>query len=136
MTPIEPFELSALLDGELDASRAEEVRWAMARDPALRRAFERFSALDADWRASAEGVMIEPAVTFTPRSHRRPIVLASILVLVLLLIRLSLKAQPPLIGSAFDAVLLVALIGWGLRRMVEATDVDRLQACVPRFVVN
>lgn len=61
MTPVRPEELSALLDGELDPSRAREVRQQIDTDPALRWEFEELSAADASWRKAAA------ALAFTPR---------------------------------------------------------------------
>ena len=64
MAQIDPAELSAYLDGELPAERAEEVRAALARDPELRRSYEMLVVHDADWRARAETAMFQPHVRF------------------------------------------------------------------------
>lgn len=53
MTPIRPEELSALLDGELEALRAAEVRAQIQGDPSLRQEFEALEADDAAWRTAA-----------------------------------------------------------------------------------
>ncbi len=62
MKPVEPEELSALLDGELDARRAREVALQMQQDPSLRREFDALSTADADWRAAADGAAFVPRV--------------------------------------------------------------------------
>jgi anti-sigma factor RsiW len=123
MHPIDPAELSAYLDGELPPGRAEEVRTALARDPVLRETYEQLVALDADCKAKAA------AALFTPRVQLRPSAVAGRYAAVagvfgLLLIRLALKASPPLVGAAVAAILLAVLLGWGLRRLIRATDAD------------
>jgi hypothetical protein len=50
---------------------------------------------------------------------------AAAAVLGLLLARLALKAPPPLFGTGVDVLLLAVLVGWGLRRILRATDADR-----------
>lgn len=62
MNPVQPEELSALLDGELDATRAAEVRAQIQMDPALRLELEALSVNDAAWRAAAELGAFVPAV--------------------------------------------------------------------------
>jgi hypothetical protein len=39
--------------------------------------------------------------------------------------RIALKAQPPLVETSLEALLLALVIGWGLRRIIRATDADR-----------
>lgn len=63
MNPVQPEELSALLDGELDTARAAEVRAQIQMDPALRLEFETLSASDAAWRAAADAGAFAPAVS-------------------------------------------------------------------------
>lgn len=124
MLPIDPAELSALLDGELPAARAEEVRAALAQDPSLRQSYERLVVLDADWTARAAAALFRPRVRMAPNwvSGR---FLTAAAVLGLLGLRLALKAQPPLVGAALEALLLALVVGWGLRRLLHATDADR-----------
>ena len=62
MMPIQPEELSALLDGELDAARAAQVRAAIQMDPVLREEFDALSAADAAWGAAADSAAFTPAV--------------------------------------------------------------------------
>lgn len=65
MNPVQPEELSALLDGELDAARAAEVKARIQADPLLRREFEALRAADAGWRAAADSAAFTPAVRLT-----------------------------------------------------------------------
>jgi hypothetical protein len=123
MDQIDPAELSAYLDGELPAGRAEEVRIALARDPVLRKSYERLAALDASCKARASSAMFRPRVRFDAGSATgRSLKVAC--VIGLLLIRLALKSMPPLLGAGVEALLLALFIGWGLRRIVHATDAD------------
>ena len=62
MTPIQPEELSALLDGELDPGRAREVEGQIAADPILYAEFEALSVADAAWRAAAASATFAPQV--------------------------------------------------------------------------
>jgi anti-sigma factor RsiW len=60
--PIDPSELSGLLDGELDPVRAQEVRAAIAADPALRAEFEALQDADRAWRDAAASAQFPAAV--------------------------------------------------------------------------
>jgi anti-sigma factor RsiW len=128
MLPIDPAELSAFLDGELPAGRADEVRAALARDAALRETFERLVALDADCTARAAAVMFRPRVELTPEPVPGRYWTVAVAI-GLLLVRLALKAPPPPIGAGLGMLLLAFFLGWGLRRILRATDAD-----VPRPV--
>jgi anti-sigma factor RsiW len=118
MHPIDPAELSAFLDGELPAKRAEEVRAALALDPALRQSFEQLVALDADWKERAATAMFRPRVQLeaAPSAGR---------------FRVAAKALPSLYGAGLDALLLALVVGWGLVRILRTTDADRRQSAVP-----
>ena len=64
MTQVRDEELSALLDGELDARRAREVRAAIEADPALREEFAALAGLDGWLRGAAEEAAFMPDVAF------------------------------------------------------------------------
>jgi hypothetical protein len=125
MLPIDPAELSAFLDGELPHRRAEEVRAALAQDPVLRQSYDQLVACDVDWSAWAEAAMFRPRVRFARAPFASGFLKAAVVVLGLLLFRLTLKALPPLYGAGLDALLLTIVVGWGVRRMMHATDADR-----------
>lgn len=59
---VAPEEMSALLDGELDAARAREVEAQLRSDAALRAEFEALAACDARWRAAADAAAFAPVV--------------------------------------------------------------------------
>ena len=136
MVPIDPAELSAFLDGELPEGRADEVRAALARDPVLRDSYEQLVALDADCKAKAAAAMVPPRVQLRPSVFvGRYVAVAS--VIGLLLLRLALKASPPLVGAVVAAFLLAAFLGWGLRRIIRATDADcRWLGVVSGFLIR
>jgi len=69
MRPIEPAELSAFIDGELDAGRAAEVRAALASDAALRARYESLAHADAHLRSVAAGMTLSPRIRWpAPRT--------------------------------------------------------------------
>lgn len=57
-------ELSGLLDGELDASRAKEVRRRIDEDPALRAEFEALVRMDQGLSREAEQAAFTPEIVF------------------------------------------------------------------------
>lgn len=64
MRQVEHEELSALLDGELDAQRAQEVRAAIGADPALGREYNALARLDERLWSSVEEAAFAPTVSF------------------------------------------------------------------------
>lgn len=130
MKPVQPEELSALLDGELESARVLEVRAQMAIDPALRREFEVLSAADTAWRVSAAAAAFVPAVQMpvhgaADRRARRRVPMLVIAIGTLILVRIVLK----LAGSeawttglpVLSMILLLAAVLW-LPRTEVATD--------------
>jgi len=124
MHPIDPAELSAFLDGELSAERAEIVRAALARDPVLRQSYEQLVLRDVDWKQRAATAMFRPSVQFdeAPATSRY---IKAAAVIALLLLRFGVKALPSLYGTSLDALLLTLVVGWGLSRILRLTDADR-----------
>jgi anti-sigma factor RsiW len=64
MRQVRDEELSALLDGELDPRRAEEVRALIQADPALRAEFDALAQLDSRLSAAAAETAFTPEVSF------------------------------------------------------------------------
>jgi anti-sigma factor RsiW len=124
MRPIEPAELSAFLDGELPAGRAEEVRRALAADPVLRRAYEDLAALDAEWKARAAAVAVAPRASLGRALWGYRLRAAGAL-LGLVALRVALKIVPSAVAVPLEAVLLALAAGWGLYRFVRASEADR-----------
>ena len=119
MNPVEPEELSAFLDGELDAERVREVEMQIAADPALLRAFEALSGADAAWRAVAATAIFEPAVEL-PATGSRPswLVASAPLIVALVLLRMAPKLiESPVFGFGLHAIALAALLAAIIRLM-------------------
>lgn len=117
MNPVQPEELSALLDGELDPRGAREVEAQMAAQPELRAQFEALSAADAAWRRAAASAAFAPDVRL-PASLDAPVVdtaglnALGLSIVALIAVRIVLK----LIGSealtlALPALSMALLIG-------------------------
>lgn len=62
MNELDPLELSALLDGELDARRAAEVKALIAADAGVRAQYESLRRVDARLRSMAGPARFEPRV--------------------------------------------------------------------------
>jgi anti-sigma factor RsiW len=122
MHAIDPAELSAFLDGELPAERAEIVRAALAQDPELRRSYEQLVLLDVDWKQRAATAMFRPSVQLetAPITGRFVKVVA---ILGLIVLRIGMKALPSLYGASLDALLLIFVVGCPTASCV--TDADR-----------
>ena len=71
MRRVQEQELSALLDGELDIERADEVRARIKSDPALRREYELLARLDARLSRAAADATFVPDVTLPVHAPRK-----------------------------------------------------------------
>jgi anti-sigma factor RsiW len=60
--PIEEYELSALIDGQLEPQRVAEVRSAIEQNVALRAEYEHLLANDRTWTAAARAAQFTPTV--------------------------------------------------------------------------
>jgi anti-sigma factor RsiW len=124
MKRVDPSELSALLDGELTAQRAAEVRRAIADDPALRREYEELAQLDDDLRAHAQEAVFEPRVEIPQRQRGlRPHVvwLAPLLVIM----SLALRMLPLPIETGVEVAVVVILVPYVLRRLLLDSEQER-----------
>ena len=70
--PIQPYELSALLDGELPAQRAAEVREALRIDPVLQAEFAQLTVLDRRWLELAAQASFSPNITLATKARPWP----------------------------------------------------------------
>jgi len=133
MKPIDPEELSALLDGELPEPRSEEVRRALEQDPVLREEYERFVAFDADWKREAQAARFRPRVRIPVASRRWKIPVAG-LVLALAAFRLLIKTLPPIPGGLIEAAALVIVLGWGVRYLVRLSEPEWIASKRPSTI--
>jgi anti-sigma factor RsiW len=60
MSDLDPAELSALLDGELNAARAAQVEAIIATDVRVQAEYETLEEADARWRSMALGAAFRP----------------------------------------------------------------------------
>jgi anti-sigma factor RsiW len=121
--PIDPAELSALIDGELPPERAREVETLIAQNPALRAEYETLRALDARWRANASAALFEPMVRLPQTPSRIPVLGAAAVVLVLFLARLG--------GKFVDGAAPLLLLNLAALALVAATVVAAARADDP-----
>jgi len=121
MKPIDPMEVSALVDGELTPQRAAEVRQAIARDAALREIYEHFTMVDADLNRYAAASTFNPRVRLSSAIGTTRLYLPHI-VLALLAARLIVKLTPLGFGITLQAVILLALLAWIVARLVRLAD--------------
>jgi len=99
MRQVQDEELSALLDGELEPQRAEQVRARIEADPALRKEFGALVRLDARLRGMAAEAAFVPDISFPGNAGdkasalRWPVGIAVVLALV------TIRFLPKLIVS-------------------------------------
>lgn len=118
--PIQEYELSALIDGELDPARAGEARSQLAHDPVLWARYERLLAVDGEWRQAAQTARFVPAINLPPEPARPGwLSLSRILGLFAMLTagRFALKLLPVdlVAGMLIHAVMLgvtIAVVVW------------------------
>jgi hypothetical protein len=65
MKPVQPEELSALLDGEIDSQRAREIRAQFEADPDLRAQFDALRQRDTQWRTAAAAAAFDPSISMS-----------------------------------------------------------------------
>ncbi len=124
--PVQEFELSALIDGELDPARAAEIRSAIAADPVLRAQYEYFAKADRAWAAAAASARFRPALprdaSAAPAS-RAQLLMTAMLVVILTAGRLVLKIVPLelVVGVFIHALMLAAAIAATVRISQRAT---------------
>lgn len=127
MNPVRPEELSALLDAELSAERAREVRTQLAIDPDLNAQFEALRRLDVGWRKAGAAARFVPVVSMPmARESTTGTLPAAALMLALLSIRILPKLLDlQLMAWALHAVAFVLIVSaalWLLRH--DANDAD------------
>lgn len=123
MKPIEPAEISALLDGELSGQRADEVRRAIAEDESLRQVYEKLADLDGDLKACAAQAAFRPRVSIRAPSALGVRVLA--MAALMLLVRLTVKLLPFGLAEVLELAVLALVVGWLLTGLLRASEEDR-----------
>lgn len=124
MTHVREVELSALLDGELDAARADEVRAMIASNLGLRAQYDALERLDLQLSGAAEKRSFMPDIEFPVVAGQAtgwsfPAAIRGVLLLVA--VRLGSKlAEQPLFGVGVQIVV-CAIIVFLVVRMVGRT---------------
>jgi anti-sigma factor RsiW len=121
MKPIEPAELSAYLDHELEPRRQREIESALAQDEALRTEFAALARLDATWRDAAASARFRPGVRLP---LARSVVGSSFMVALVAVCLVAVRFVPQLsdamvLGFLIHGVVLAMVGGW-IVRVVEA----------------
>lgn len=116
MSPIDPAELSALIDGELTPARAGEVRAAMQRDPSLKAEFERLGRFDAACREAASTAEFRPLVTIGLHANAWSRAVLAMLGGVLLVVRFLPKVWDlALLGPVLHIAAMAIALCWVVR---------------------
>jgi anti-sigma factor RsiW len=115
MTPLDPAELSAFLDGELPPARARQIEALLAEDSALRAEFEALRQADADWRQAGAAAMFVSPVR-PPSADRGPAISpwSGTVAAALLLARIGGKFIDPLAPSLLLNLAALVLVGWAV----------------------
>jgi anti-sigma factor RsiW len=106
--PVEAWELSGLLDGELSPERAAEVRAEIESDPALREQWKILTRLDLQWSDSA--VSADLAVRVSLPIVRWPLAASVLVGMLLLAVRFVPKFIAPTVGLILQSAVLALLL--------------------------
>jgi anti-sigma factor RsiW len=111
MIPVQPEELSALIDEELDSQRSHEVEIQIAADQDLRATFEALRELDSAWRAAARTIVSDSQARLPARAGWNGWSAILLMATVLVGMRITARAiDTTTIAFAFQALALVALL--------------------------
>ena len=113
MIPVQPEELSALIDGELDPQRAAEVGMQIAADRELRVAFEALRDMDDRWRTAARAIAFVPEVRLPARAAWNGRFMALAVAIALVGVRVAVRViDTTTVGFAFQMLVLAAVLAW------------------------
>jgi anti-sigma factor RsiW len=125
MKPVDPAEISALLDGELSPERSEQVRRSMAESSELRGVFEELTAVHRDLAADAVAARFRPRLALPKRTKVSALSIVGFTTAMLVL-RLTAKLAPVTVGGFLHAVALVIVLWWVCSRLLRiAVDEGR-----------
>ena len=121
MTPLDPAELSAFLDGELPPARAREIEALLAEDAGLRAEYEALRQTDADWRQAGAAAMFVSQVRL-PLAARGPAISLwpGAIAAALLLARIAAKFIEPVAPSLLLNFAGLALVGWAVAALARS----------------
>ena len=130
MTQLEPAELSAYLDGEVDAARALEIAAIIAASPSLADELDTLSRHDAAWRMSARSATFHPVVRLRASGTARlsaPYITA--LVGLLMVIGVAAKTQESFFFAIAANVVAAAMVSIGVLVLARAEFAREPDAC-------
>jgi anti-sigma factor RsiW len=123
MKPIDPAEVSALLDGELSPERTEQVRRAIAEDSELRCVFESLSAVHRDLTSCAVAARFRPQISLARR--RFPAVGVLVFAAAMLALRVTAKLVPLGVGVVLQVAALALVLWWVSSCLVRLAHDER-----------
>jgi len=121
MKPIDPIEISRMIDGELNPEREKEIHSALTEDESLRREYENLISLDSALKFYGNEIMFQPNIQIPQSLPLRPVHFP-LLGIPLLILHLSIKFLPALFSSVLVILLLFFVISWILRSLLRASD--------------
>jgi hypothetical protein len=125
MEPINPEELSAYLDGELDANRAREVKTAIENDAAIRQAYQIIAEADSAWRSAAQSAGFRPKITIPSRFALGSPASMCTAILCLLIVRALPKLSDALTwGLMLQGIALGGMMVWVVVLASKSPDFD------------
>jgi anti-sigma factor RsiW len=125
MEPINPEELSAYLDGELDAHRASQIKAAIENDAATRHAYQIMVEDDSAWRTAAQSAQFRPKIALPSRTVPGSAVSICAALVLLLVVRALPKLSDALTwGLMLQGVALVAILVWVVVFARKTPDLD------------
>jgi anti-sigma factor RsiW len=121
MRLVEPAELSAYLDGELDPDRARELAAALAEDADLRAAYEALANSDKSWQLAAAAASFKPAIDLSSHENSRASRLTEIMVVAVLvaLCVMSKTTDAITLGLILHGIALAIALPWIVRMARE-----------------
>jgi anti-sigma factor RsiW len=129
MEPINPEQLSAYLDGELDAHRAGQIKAAIENDAATRHAYQIIVEDDSAWRAAAQSAQFQPKIALPSRTALGSAAAMCAALLLLLVVRALPKLSDALTwGLMLQGVALVAIMVWVVAFARMTPDLDEPKA--------
>ena len=128
MTRVQPEELSALIDGELDPQRTLAVEAQIAADPALKREFEDLCALDGRWRDAARSSVFPVRVSPTTSGPWVRYLSMAAVVVVLLSVRAGSRLIDPWPAAlTLQCAVLIGIAIWLAAAVRQRESVSRAE---------
>jgi len=131
MKPVQPEELSALLDNEVEPRRAQEIQDELDSNKVLRVQFESLKRWDEEFSKAADTAVFAPSVQLpTARTSKVPDVaielMASVLASFMMLVRVVCKIfDVPELTWGLNSVAFVAMLTatiWLLRTTLRSSE--------------